>query len=124
MNGGALAAALNLYEIEGVRFEAVTFTPTNAGDGKFEGREISGVRLVAESSAYDAPTAAVAMLVETYRASGENWEWRVAHFDRLAGSDVLRLGIEAGNGLATLTTAWSAALADFEVLRAPYLIYR
>ena len=124
LNGETLAATLNLYEIDGVRFEGVTFTPTNAGDGKFEGREVSGVRLVAESSSYNAPTAAVAMLVETHRASAENWEWRVAHFDRLAGSDALRLGIEAGDGLQTLTTAWSAALADFEEFRIPYLIYR
>jgi len=123
LNGSALAVALNLYDIEGVRFEAVTFTPANAGDGKFEGEEVFGVRLVPESSAYDAPAAAVAMLIETYRASGENWAWRAAHFDRLAGTDALRIGIEAGEGLETLTATWSARLADFEQLRSPYLIY-
>lgn len=124
LDGSALAAALNLYGIEGVRFEAVTFTPTDASDRKFEGEEIEGVRLVAESSTYDAPRAAVAMLVEAYRASGDDWEWRVAHFDRLAGTDRLRLGIEAGEGIETLTSGWAAALADFKAMRTPYLIYR
>ena len=112
LNGSALAAALNLYDIEGVRFEAVTFTPTNAGDGKFEGEEIFGVRLVAESSTYDAPTASVAMLIETYRASGDNWMWRTAHFDRLAGTDALRVGIEAGEGLEALTATSSVVSAS------------
>ena len=124
LDGDALAAALNLYEIEGVRFEAATFTPTTPGDGKFDGQEISGVELVVESTAYDAPAAAVAMLVETYRMSGDRWEWRIAHFDRLAGTDALRIGIEAGDDLAALTASWSGALERFEELRAPYLIYR
>jgi uncharacterized protein YbbC (DUF1343 family) len=123
LDGVALAAALNSYEIDGVRFEAVTFTPIDAGDGKFEGQEVEGVRLVAESSTYDSPRAGVAMLIETYRASGDNWEWRVAHFDRLAGTDALRLGIEAGQGIETLTAGWAEALSAFEKLRAPYLLY-
>lgn len=123
LDGVALAAALNLYEIEGVHFEAATFTPRNAGDRKFEGQEINGVRLVAESTSYDAPRAGVAMLVETYRASGDEWEWYAAHFDRLAGTDALRLGIEAGQGIEALTTGWAAALSAFEALRAPYLLY-
>jgi uncharacterized protein YbbC (DUF1343 family) len=123
LDGDVLAEALNGYGIEGVRFEAVRFTPTNAGDRKFEGQEVSGVMLVGESSAYDAPAAAVAMLVETYRASGDNWEWFVRHFDRLAGTDALRAGIEAGLSYEELTAGWAAPLADFERLRAPYLIY-
>jgi uncharacterized protein YbbC (DUF1343 family) len=123
LDGDALAAALNLYEIEGVRFEPATFTPSDAGDGKFEGQTVSGVRLAAESNTYDASTAAVAMLIETYRASGDEWAWRVAHFDRLAGTDMLRLGIEAGQDLESLTATWSAQLVSFEATRTPYLIY-
>ncbi|MDE0898737.1 MAG: DUF1343 domain-containing protein [Longimicrobiales bacterium] len=123
LDGNALAAALNLYEIEGVHFEGVRFTPTNAGDGKFEGKEVGGVMLVPESTDYDASAAAVAMLVETYRVSGDRWSWFVAHFDRLAGTDALRLGIESGAGFETLTAGWAPDLASFERLRAPYLIY-
>ncbi len=82
------------------------------------------MRLIAETSEYDAPEAAVAMLIETMRASGDEWGWRVAHFDRLAGTDALRLGLEAGNGLDALLEGWADARAAFEELRAPYLIYR
>ena len=124
VDGDALALALNAHGIAGVRFEAAVFTPESPGDGKFDGVEVRGVRLVAEDSGYDATLAGVAMLVESYRAYRDRWEWRVAHFDRLAGSDALRLAIEAGRSPAEITAAWSGGLADFEAMRAPYLIYR
>jgi len=124
LDGDALAAALNLYGIEGVLFEPATFTPSGAGDGKFEGEEVYGVRLVPETEAYDAPAAAVAMLIETRAASGDRWAWRIAHFDRLSGTDRLRLSLDAGEGLEAILGPWRAQLARFEALRAPYLIYR
>ncbi len=124
LDGEALAAALNGYGIAGVRFEAATFTPTRPSDGKFDGIEVRGVRLVAASTDYDAPRAAVAMLVEAHRASGDAWSWNVAHIDRLAGTAALRLGIDAGQDVGALTAGWSDAIRDFERLRAPYLIYR
>jgi uncharacterized protein YbbC (DUF1343 family) len=123
LDGPALAESLNTYDLEGVRFETATFTPANAGDGKFDGREIQGVRLIHEATNYDASKAAVAMLLEAYAMSGDNWEWREVHFDRLAGTDALRLGIEAGLGFAALTATWDAGVREFERLRRPYLIY-
>lgn len=124
LDGVQLAESLNGYGINGVRFEATTFTPRNAGDRKFEGQEVSGVLLIPESTDYDASKAAVAMLVETYSMSGNNWFWAEAHFDRLAGTDLLRLGIEAGADFAELTSAWDSETQAFEQLRAPFLIYR
>ncbi len=124
LDGASLAETLNAYGIEDVRFEAVRFTPVGASDRKFEGEEIEGVRLVTESTTYDAPRVAVAMLVETYRASGDQWIWNVANFDRLSGTDVLRLGIQAGLDAETLTSTWDRGIRDFSEMREPYLLYR
>ena len=123
LDGPTLAESLNAYGLKGVRFEAVDFTPTDAGDGKFEGQQVQGVRLVQETTNYDAPKAAVAMLLEAYGMSGDNWSWSEDHFDRLAGTDLLRLGIEAGQDFAALTAAWDEGVRAFEQLRRPYLIY-
>lgn len=123
LDGPALAEALNGYGIDGVRFEPVTFTPTNAGDRKFEGVEVEGVRLVAERTDYDASRAAIAMLIETYRVSGENWAWYESHFDRLAGTDAVRLGLVAGAAFDDLVGGWEAESRAFEARRAPYLLY-
>ncbi len=124
LDGVQLAESLNGYGINGVHFESTTFTPRNAGDRKFEGQEVSGVLLIPESTDYDASKAAVAMLLETYSMSGDNWLWAEAHFDRLAGTDSLRLSIEAGADFTELISAWESETQAFEQLRDPYLIYR
>lgn len=118
-----LADALNGYGIPGVRFEPASFTPTNAGDGKFEGVEVTGVELVAERTDYDASRAGIAMLIETRRMSGEAWVWYEAHFDRLSGTDALRLGLDSGASFDALVEGWNAELTAFESVRAPYLLY-
>ena len=123
LDGPALAEALNEYEIDGVSFEPVKFTPRNAGDRKFEGVNVEGVRLIAQSTDYDASRAGVAMLMETYRVSQENWEWYEAHFDRLAGTDALRLGLVSNASFEELVSGWDAGVSEFESDRAPYLLY-
>jgi uncharacterized protein YbbC (DUF1343 family) len=123
LDGDVLAERLNAYGLPGLRFEAASFTPMEPGDGKFAETEVHGVRIVAESTTYDASRAAVAMLIETYAASGDEWSWLERHFDRLSGTDALRHAIEAGQGLDQITEGWAPPLADFERLRAPYLLY-
>ena len=46
LDGDALAQAMNGYGLPGVRFEPVRFTPNAPSDGKFDGVEVEGVRLV------------------------------------------------------------------------------
>ena len=123
LDGQELADALNEYEIDGVRFEPVTFTPRNAGDRKFEGVGVEGVQLIALSTDYDASRAGVAMLIETYRVSQENWSWYEAHFDRLAGTDALRMGLVANVSFEELVSGWDLGIRKFESRRAPYLLY-
>jgi uncharacterized protein YbbC (DUF1343 family) len=124
LDGVELAAALNARAIPGVRFDPATFTPGTAADQKFEGVEVHGVRFVPVATDYDAPRAALAALVEIRARSGEQWEWNEAHFDRLAGTDRIRLGIEAGQDVDEITAGWDDALAAYRERVAPYLIYR
>lgn len=124
LDGEALAARLESRGIPGVRFEAVTFTPDAPTDGKWAGQPVSGVRFVAlDPGSYDPTRAAVAALVEARALAGEEWEWNVAHFDRLAGTDALREGIEGGAAPSELTAPWSSARAAFEARAAPYRLY-
>lgn len=120
----SLLAALGAYRIPGVRFDATRFTPRDPGDGKFGGEEIPGVRLTALTPGYDPTLAALALLRETRIMSGDRWEWRASHFDRLAGTDRLRAGIEDGIPLEALRAGWDEDLRAFMTKREPYLIYR
>jgi len=123
LNGDSLAAALAQYQIPGVEIQAFRFTPIAPGDGKFPDQEIGGVRLISASPDYDPTLAALALLLETRRMSGDRWEWRQGHFDRLAGTDRLRAGVEGGLDLNALREGWDEALRAFIHLRAGYLIY-
>ena len=123
IDGEVLAARLDDYGIEGVRFEPVRFTPENPGDGKHAGVEVGGVRFVATSREYDPTEAAVAALIEARALSGDEWRWRDAAFDRLAGTDRLRAAIEAGGQLEEAREGWGQDLAEFLEVRRSYLLY-
>ncbi len=126
LDGEALAAELNALALPGTRFEPVRFTPVNAGDGKFSGVEVEGVRFVAtDVGSYDPVRAAVATLSAARRMAGGDWDWNESHFDRLAGTDALRLTIESGDAgaLADLLAEWEAQAAAFAAANGPYRIY-
>ena len=123
LDGEALAETMNGYGLSGVRFEPVKFVPDAPSDGKFDGVEVSGVRLVATSPEYDPTHAAVALLVETHRMSGTQWGWLQAHFDRLAGTDLLRQAIDAGAAVDEILSGWRQELEAFMRVREQYLIY-
>ena len=123
LDGEALAESMNAYGLPGVRFEPVSFVPNAPSDGKFDGVEVEGVRLVATSPEYDPTHAAVALLVETRRMSGTQWGWLQAHFDRLAGTDLLRQAIDAGTEVDEIRSGWQEELEAFKRVREQYLIY-
>ena len=123
LDGEELAARLEALGVPDARFAAVRFTPESPGDGKFGGVEVGGVRLEAAGDDYDPTLAALALLAETRALSGDQWSWRIAHFDRLAGTDSLRLAVEAGASYAELADGWGAGLEDYLAMREPYLLY-
>ena len=123
LDGEALAVRLAARGLPDVRFEAVRFTPRSPGDGKFDGEEVGGVRLHAEGPGYDPVQAALAVLLEVRAMAGPNWSWRAAHFDRLAGTDAVRLGVDAGRSLEELQAGWEAQREAFRSSVATYLLY-
>ncbi len=124
LNGEELARELNALGLPGVTFEGVTFTPNAPGDGKFADTEVQGVRFLRMSGEYDPTVTAIAVLQLSREQSGNSWQWNQAHFDRLAGTDHIREGLELGLDHSSLTASWESELTAFEALAQPYLIYR
>ena len=107
-----------------MEFTPVEFVPDAPSDGKWAGEAVSGVRFQAtDPDMYDPTVAALAVLIESRALAGQRWEWNVAHFDRLSGTDRLRLGIDAGWEVERLSASWESAAAGFEASAAPYLMY-
>lgn len=120
----ALAARMTALALPGVRIEPVTFTPREPGDQKFGGQAVRGVRLhVTDRASYDPAVTGIALLVEVRRLHGDRLTWRVAHFDRLAGTDRVRQAIVAGRSAAEITADWPAQTAAFREAVGPYLLY-
>lgn len=110
--------------LPGVRLVPVSFTPRGADDGKFEGRRVRGIRLeVTDRGTYDPTRTAVALLREIQRSAGADWAWRAAAFDRLAGTDQLRIGLDSGASLDEIVEGWATARQSFQQNRVQYLLY-
>lgn len=120
----AITARLSSRELPGVRFEAVTFTPRGADDAKYDDQRVRGIRLrVTDRAVYDPTTTAIALLLEVRKSAGAEWAWRTESFDRLAGTDRVRLAIEAGAAPDEITGAWADDLKRFAAMRDSYLLY-
>ena len=114
-------AALSL---PGVRLVPVSFTPLGADDDKFEGRLVRGIRLeVTDRGTYDPTRTAVALLRGIQQSGGVDWAWRPAAFDRLAGTDQVRLGLDSGASVDEITEGWADARRRFQAKRVLYLLY-
>ena len=125
LNAQTVVTRLNALKLPGVRFEAVQFTPQGAGDGKYNATQVRGIRFITtDRKSYDPTVTAIHSLAEIRRVHADSLRFNVAHFDRLAGSKVVREQLLAGASAATITRDWNAAAAAFRRERAPYLLYK
>lgn len=119
-----LVRRLESYAFPGVKIEAVVFTPDKPGDGRYGGQEVRGIRFtVTDRDRYDPTVVSIAALVEIRKMHPDRFEWRVSHFDRLAGTDAVRKGIIAGRTVEEITAGWADQVAGFLSVREKYLLY-
>ncbi len=107
----------------GVVLFDTTITPQDPTDGKYAGARIGAVGLrVSVRERYDPTTTAVALL-----AAIRNWHPDSltfgSTFDRLAGTDGVRRGLERGLAAEAIVGGWRADLAAFQQWRKRYLLY-
>jgi uncharacterized protein YbbC (DUF1343 family) len=124
LRAGEVVRRMNERGLPGVRFEEVGFTPRDPGDGKFADQPVRGVRLVVTDRQSYRPVEASLLLIAAIRHQHpDEFRWHVSHFDRLAGTDRMRLAIDAGDP-DPLLREWTADAARFRQIREPYLLYR
>lgn len=121
----AVLAGVRAARLPGVRFEGRPFTPRAPGDGKFADTLVAGIRLhVTDRAAYDPTATAVHLLAAVVARHPDRIGWRTAHFDRLAGTDRLRLDLAAGRPATGIVAGWAGERAAWErrttAIRLPY----
>ncbi|MCI0448767.1 MAG: DUF1343 domain-containing protein [Chlorobi bacterium] len=128
VNSELLAKALNSYNLSGVVFEPVTFTPSekiSSYPPKFFNKTCYGVYInVTNKSAFEPVKAGTAILIELHKNFPE-FKFNKAHFiDKLAGTDKLRKSVTEGKSLSEINSLWKSSLNEFNLKREKILLYR
>ncbi|MEI6788542.1 MAG: DUF1343 domain-containing protein [bacterium] len=118
---GLNAAALPGITFEPVRYEAMT--------GLYAGTELNGLKLVVTDYRTFRPVStAVTLLAEIQSRYGASALWaapgtRPEWFDKLFGTDTVRLALQANTPAPEITASWQASLDLFKATRKRHLIY-
>ena len=128
VNSQQIADELNSLNFEGVKFEPVTFTPSekiSAYPPKFFNKECSGIYLnVTDKNKFNAVKCGVAILVALYKNCPEFKFNKDNFIDKLAGTDKLRKMIIAGSTADEIESEWMSSLNVFRETRNKYLLYK
>lgn len=117
-------------------FQVIGYSPVALGEFGFTPRSIKGAALnpkfknqmVKGIDLRESDTAGLNLnyLINAYQQltqAKQVFFERADFMDKLAGTDKLRLAIEAGQSAEEIKQSWQAALEQFKQQRAPYLLY-
>ncbi|ARS34748.1 exo-beta-N-acetylmuramidase NamZ family protein [Pontibacter actiniarum] len=130
-DGEKLARQLNSYNLKGVRFRPVRFTPDSIVDGvkiyppKFLGQTCEGAEMViTDRNAFAPAKAGVYILHALQTLYPQQLEWREARMDRLWGTPLVRQQLQSGKKPAAIVKEWNRGLQAFQEVRQQYLLYK
>ena len=125
-----LARRLNGLKLPGAFFRPIHFEPTFQKHAK---QVCGGCQIhVLDRRAFRPVQTGVAVLLELRREGEGRFQWRAPPYeyeerlmpiDILAGSDQLRLGVDADKDAAQLAREWEPETAAFKAVRRSYLLY-
>jgi uncharacterized protein YbbC (DUF1343 family) len=123
LNAVEVARVMNAKGLPGIRFDAITMAvePTAA---KHKGLTIPGIRFaITDRNAYRPVRTALLLIDEIRRQHTADFRW-TASIDRLAGTDRVRLAIDAGGEtLAALLDEWDREAREFRQDVSDLLLY-
>lgn len=127
-DGEKLSNELNSYDMPGVRFEKITFTPGQASGSshppKFINIQCEGVYINVTNYEYFEPVkAGIAILVSLKKLFPEFQINRNNFIDKLAGTRTLRNMLENGSGYHEIVESYKNELSDFKSERKQFLLY-
>lgn len=129
IDGKRLSEALNALGLPGVTFRATRFTPVSisgvAEHPKFQDQTCGGARILVTDRDQFTPYVTGLRVVETiYRLYPDSFRWKPSHFDRLCGTDKIRVAISNHRPLEQVEQSWRDDLNTFKKKREKYLLYR
>jgi uncharacterized protein YbbC (DUF1343 family)/CubicO group peptidase (beta-lactamase class C family) len=120
MKSKELAAHLNTRGIAGVRFVAVTFTPTSAAYG---GQKCEGVNLiVTDRNGFDAPELGIELAAALHKLYPA--DFKIERMTELLVNQSVYDALVAGQDPRRIAQEWQEGLEKFQQVREKYLIYK
>lgn len=124
LDTAAVLAKVREAKLPGVVFSGVTFTPHHPGDGKYADTALVGIRLrVTDRAHYDPTITAVHLLAAIQAVQPDKIGFLPRSFDRLAGTDSLRMAIQRGEAAEVIVAGWGERRREFLKRRKPFLLY-
>jgi len=127
VDGYALAARLNSLDLPGVRFRPVHFIPSAS---KHQGAACGGVQVhIMKRDAVRAVDVGLHLVKTLHDIYPNDFQFRAPgpsgkhFFDLLAGTDKIRLAIQAGVPVDEIVASWQNELGAFMRARQKYLLY-
>lgn len=127
-DGKLLADELNSLNLNGVKFESISFTPgtiaSNSNPPKFVGENCQGVYIkVTNEKTFEPVKAGLAVLYAANKLFPEFQINENNFIDKLAGTSDLRTMLNDGRSYDEITGSFSNNLEQFKSVRKKYLIY-
>ncbi len=121
IDGYVLTRELNALSLPGVKFRESWFAPTFS---KYAGERCGGCQLhVTDRAQFRSLTVTLALLQTVRSLYGARLELHADYFDKVMGTSRVRAAFERGESYQNIVADFAAGLAEFERLRAPYLLY-
>ncbi|MBI3787794.1 MAG: DUF1343 domain-containing protein [Ignavibacteriales bacterium] len=129
VDGKKLADELNGFNLKGVTFEPVQFTPKDiagaASNPKHKGFLCGGVFVhITDRNSYEPVKTGVYMICAVKKLFPNEFKWRGTYLNKLSGSAKTRLSIDAGESPETIAKMWNDDVQKFIKLRGKYLLYK
>ena len=129
-NAEDLVATLNSYQLDGVDFEPIEFTPVSlegmSSNPRFKDQQVQGVKQsVTDYKTYKPIEAGIHVLHAFYSANPAQANFINERWLRLlAGTDRLRHALVDGIGPQEIIESWADEIDAFKELRENYLLYK
>lgn len=125
LHDARVAELLNARKLPGVRFVVDPFTPQQAGDDKYGGMRIPGVKIeITDRNAVRSARVAAAILWALHREHPDSLRIQARAFDERFGSTIAREGILRGDDPDAVIVCTQPAVDDFLRRAAAFRIYR
>jgi uncharacterized protein YbbC (DUF1343 family) len=128
IDGKQLAQMLRRYNLPGVSFEPIEFTPMEipnvASNPKYKGIKCGGVYVkVSNRTTLNPVKTGIAVVAAIHALYPDSLKFRDRGFDRLAGTPKIREEIVKGTNVDAIVSSWGEEVKEFSKKRIPSLLY-